>query len=452
MRLGPARRLAARLTGLALVPAAALLLLGAKAQAAKPQATKPQGAAEAERPQIDVLTVDGAIQPITAQVITQAIDRAEKEKREALVVRLDTPGGLDTSMRDIIKRILISEVPVIVYVAPSGGRAASAGTFIAMAAHVAAMSPGTSIGAATPVNVGGGDVGKGDLERKVKNDAVSYIRSLAAQRGRNADWAEKAVREGSSLNETDALKMHVVDLIARNTDDLLEQLDGRMVTVAGTTRALHTKNAVTHDRKPTWRQDLLSRIIDPNVAYILFILGFYGILFELSNPGSILPGVVGGICLLLAFLAFQALPINLTGLALMIFAMVLFAVDVKVQSHGILTAGGVVALVLGSLLLMGGETGVARISLSVIGTVVVATVAFFVLVVGAAYRAQRRRPVTGAEGLVGERGTALSDLLPTGQVFVHGEYWNAQAAYRVEKGDPIVVDRVDGMILHVRKA
>lgn len=433
-------------TILAFASASALALLLAFAPA------RSIAADDRAAPEIDVLTLEGAIQPITAQVIVQAIDRAEKNHREALVIRLDTPGGLDSSMRDIIKRILISEVPVIVYVAPSGGRAASAGTFIAMAAHVAAMSPGTSIGAATPVNVGGGDVGKGDLERKVKNDAVSYIRSLAAQRGRNADWAEKAVREGSSLNETEALKMHVVDLIARNTDDLLEQLDGRMVTVAGTTRALHTKNAVTYDRKPTWRQDLFSRIIDPNVAYILFILGFYGILFELSNPGSILPGVVGGICLLLAFLAFQALPINLTGLALMIFAMVLFAVDVKVQSHGILTAGGVVALVLGSLLLMGGETGVARISLSVIGTVVVATVAFFVLVVGAAYRAQRRRPVTGLEGLVGEHGTALSDLVPTGQVFVHGEYWNAQAVYRVEKGDPIVVDRVDGMILHVRKA
>ncbi|MGE5175721.1 MAG: NfeD family protein [Hyphomicrobiales bacterium] len=414
---------------------------------------KDSTAAEAEaRPQVDVLTIDGAIQPITAQVIVQAIDRAEKEKREALILRLDTPGGLDTSMREIIKRILVSEVPVVVYVAPSGSRAASAGTFIAMAAHVAAMSPGTSIGAATPVNVGGGDVGKGDLARKIKNDAVSYIRSLATQRGRNADWAEKAVTEGASVNENDALKLHVIDLIARNTDDLLEKLDGRTVTVAGLTRTLHTKDAVTHDLKPSWRQELLSRIIDPNVAYILFILGFYGILFELSNPGSILPGVVGGICLLLAFLAFQALPINLTGLALLIFAMVLFAVDVKVQSHGILTSGGVVALVLGSLLLLGGDSGVARVSLSVIATVVVSTVAFFVLVVGAAYRAQRRKPVTGAEGLVGERGTAVTPVGGEGRVYVHGEYWSARADAPIGKGDEIIVDRVDGMMLHVRKA
>src|SRR5262249_3368198 len=227
-------------------------------------------------------------------------------KREALIVRLDTPGGLDTSMREIIKRILIAEVPVVVYVSPSGGRAASAGTFIAMAAHVAAMAPGTSIGAATPVNVGGGDIGK-DMGNKIKNDAVSYIRSLAAQRGRNADWAEKAVREGSSLGEEDAVKQKVVEFVARNVPALLDSLDGRRVTVAGTTRTLHTKDAVQHEISPSWRQRFLGRIIDPNVAYILFILGFYGLLFELASPGAVLPGVVGGICILLAFLAFQAL-------------------------------------------------------------------------------------------------------------------------------------------------
>ena len=404
------------------------------------------------KPQVDVLTLEGAIQPISAEVFLQAIDRAEKEKREALIVRLDTPGGLDTSMRDIIKRILISEVPVVIYVSPSGGRAASAGTFIAMAAHVAAMSPGTSIGAATPVQVGGGDVGSKDLARKVKNDAVSYIRSLAAQHGRNADWAEKAVREGGSLGETDALRMKVVDLVARDVDELLVAIDGRTVTVAGRARTLHTKGAERHEVSATWRQKLLSRIIDPNVAYILFILGFYGILFELSNPGAILPGVVGGICLLLAFLAFQALPVNLTGVFLIVFAMVLFAVDVKVQSHGILTLGGVVSLLLGSLVLLGGEPGVARVSLSVIATVVGVTVAFFVFVLGAAYRAQRRKPVTGIQGLIGERGTALTDLAPSGQVFLHGEYWTAQADAPISKGSAVVVDRVDGLSLKVKKA
>ena len=401
--------------------------------------------------QVDVLTLEGAIQPIAAEVIDGAIDHAEKAKREVLVIRLDTPGGLDTSMRDIIKRILISEVPVVVYVAPSGSRAASAGTFIAMAAHVAAMAPGTSIGAATPVNVGGGDVSK-DMASKVKNDAVSYIRSLAKQRGRNPDWAEKAVLEGSSLGAEDAVEQKVVDLIAGSLPELLEKIDGRTVTVAGIARTLHTKDAVQIDVEPTWRQKLLGRIIDPNVAYILFILGFYGLLFELSSPGAILPGVVGGICLLLAFLAFQALPVNLTGLFLVVFAMVLFAVEVKVQSHGILALGGVISLLLGSLILLGGDTGAARISLSVIATVTLATVAFFLFVVSAAVKAQRRKPETGEQGLLGEQGTALTDLGLKGQVFVHGEYWAAESDEPITQGTRIVVDRVEGLILKVRKA
>jgi membrane-bound serine protease (ClpP class) len=401
--------------------------------------------------QVDVLTLEGAIQPIASEVVQESIERAVKAKREALVIRLDTPGGLDTSMRDIIKAILISEVPVVVYVGPSGSRAASAGTFIAMAAHVAAMAPGTSIGAATPVQVGGQDVSK-DMASKVKNDAVSYIRSLAKQRGRNADWAEKAVLEGSSLGEEDAVRLKVVDLVARDVSELLGAIDGRPVTVAGVTRALRTKDAVVHEVEPSWRQKLLGRIIDPNIAYILFILGFYGLLFELSSPGSILPGVVGGICLLLAFLAFQALPVNLTGLFLVVFAMVLFAVEVKVQSNGILAMGGVVSLLLGSLILLGGDTGAARVSLSVILTVTAATVAFFFFVVGAAVRAQRRKPETGEQGLLGETGTAITDLGPSGQVFVHGEYWAAQAEEPITQGTRIVVDRVEGLVLRVRKA
>ena len=402
---------------------------------------------------IDVLTLEGAIQPITAEIFRKAIDHAEKDGREALIVRLDTPGGLDSSMRDIIKRILISEVPVVVYVAPPGARAASAGTFIAYAAHVSAMSPGTSIGAATPVQMGGGDIQK-DLGNKVKNDAVSYIRSLATQRGRNADWAEKAVREGGSLPEAEALKLKVVDLVARDLPGLLAALDGRTVLVNGAPRTLHTKGATTNEFKPSWRQMLLSRIVDPNIAYILFILGFYGLLFELSNPGAVLPGIVGGICLLLAFLAFQALPVNLTGVFLIMFAMVLFLVDIKAQSHGLLTMGGVVSLVLGSLILLGGGTGVARISLVVVGTVVAVTVLFFAFVVGAGWRAQRRKAVTGWEGLIGERGEAVTALEPHGKVFVHGEYWNAESSESggaIGKGAPIIVERVDGMPLRVRK-
>lgn len=434
-----------------LVAMAALCLSGTAALAKGPAAVPAKPEVARGKPQVDVLTWEGAIQPISAEVIKQAVDRAERDHREALIIRLDTPGGLDTAMRDIIKRILISEVPVVVYVAPSGGRAASAGTFIAMAAHVAAMSPGTSIGAATPIQAGGGDIGK-DLARKVKNDAVSYIRSLATQRGRNADWAEKAVREGGSLGETDALKMNVVDLIARDVDELLALLDGRSVTVLGQTRVLHTKGAERHEVSATWRQMLLSRITDPNIAYILFILGFYGLLFELSNPGAILPGVVGGICLLLAFLAFQALPVNLAGVFLIVFAMVLLAIEVKVHSHGILTVGGVAALLLGSLILLGGDTGSLRVSLSVILTVTGATVLFFLFIVGAAYRAQKRKPTTGIQGLLGERGTALTNLGPSGQVFVHGEYWTATADEPIASGAAVIVDRVDGLSLRVKKA
>lgn len=447
-----------RIAGALILALAAFLPAIASTQESRPGVPRP-AIPEAEtgtatpgpsKPEVDVLTIDGAIQPIIADLVVRSIDAAERQGREALVIRLDTPGGLDTSMREIIKRILVARVPIIVYVAPSGSRAASAGTFIAMAAHVAAMSPGTSIGAASPVNIGGG--GDSTMSMKARNDAVSYIRSLAAQRGRNVEWAEKAVREGGSLPETDALRMNVIDLIARDDDDLFRQLDGREIRIGGETRTLHMADAVRHALKPSWRQGLLSKIVDPNVAYLLFMLGFYGLLFELSNPGSILPGVVGGICILLAFLAFQTIPINTTGLALILFAMALFVIDLKVQSHGILTVGGVVALVLGSLLLVGGDASMARISYSVIGTMVVTTVIFFVFVLGAAFRAQRRKPVTGMEGLIGERGTALTDLEPSGRVFVHGEYWEAESPERIERGAAVVVDRVDGMRLRVRKA
>ncbi len=428
----------------------ACAILGLGAKNATPPSTPT--AAVAEKPVLDVLTIEGAIQPISAQTIVQAIGRAERDKREALVILLDTPGGLDTAMRDIVKRILISEVPVVVYVAPAGSRAASAGTFIAYAAHVSAMAPGTAIGAATPVNLGGGGMDS-TMAHKVQNDAVSYIRSLAAQRGRNAEWAEKAVRQGGSLPEDEALRLHVVDYLARDLDDLAKKMDGRQVTVGGLTRTLHTKDAVRHATAASWRQKLLGRIIDPNVAYILFILGFYGLLFELSNPGAILPGIVGGICILLAFLAFQALPVNLTGVFLILFAMLLFLVDVKVQSHGLLSVGGIVSLVLGSLILMSGEGGSMRISLSVILTVAVVTVLFFAFVIGAGYRALQRKPVTGREGLLGERGVAMTDLgSGEGRVFVHGAYWAAEADDRIEKGAPVVVEHVDGLRLRVRKA
>jgi membrane-bound serine protease (ClpP class) len=424
---------------------AALAALSLAARSPAPTAT------DAPKHVVDVATVDGAIHPISAEYLVAAIDRAERDHREALVIRLDTPGGLDTSMRQIIKRILISEVPVVVYVSPAGSRAASAGTFLAYAAHVSAMAPGTAIGAATPVNVGGADVQK-DLARKVQNDAVSYIRSLAAQRGRNADWAEKAVREGGSLPEDEALKQHVVDLVARDMDELLRKLDGRTVTLAGAVRTLHTAGAEQHGVPASLRQRLLGRIVDPNIAYILFILGFYGLIFELSNPGAILPGIVGGIAILLALLAFQALPVNMTGVFLILFALLLFLIEVKVQSHGLLAAGGIVSLILGSLVLLSGEQGTMRVSLSVILTVAVTTTLFFMFVIGAGWRALRRKPMTGQEGMRGEHGVAVTELgSQEGRVFVHGEYWAAVADERIEKGAPVVVGKVDGMRLRVHK-
>jgi membrane-bound serine protease (ClpP class) len=411
------------------------------------------GASGAEEKRVvNIATVDGAIQPITAEYIVRSIDRAERDHAEALVIRLDTPGGLDTSMRQIVKRILVSEVPVVVYVAPAGSRAASAGTFIAYAAHVSAMAPGTAIGAATPVNLGGGAMDS-VMAHKVQNDAVSYIRSLAAQRGRNAVWAEKAVREGGSLPEDEALKMHVVDYVARDVDELLGKIDGRQVMVAGTMRTLHTRDAEQVGLPPSLRQRLLGRIVDPNSAYILFILGFYGLIFELSNPGAILPGIIGGISLLLALLAFQTLPVNMTGVFLILFAMLLFLVEVKVHSHGLLSGGGVIALVLGSLLLVSGGPGQSHLSISVILTVTVATVLFFGFVIGAGYRALRRKPVTGHEGLVGERGVALTEFSSReGRIFVHGENWAAEADERIAKGEPVIVDHVDGMRLRVHRA
>ncbi|HZE18576.1 MAG TPA: nodulation protein NfeD [Candidatus Angelobacter sp.] len=426
--------------------ACALLLVAVSAHA------KGTDAPAEEKRVVDVAFVEGAIQPISADYLVRRIDQAERDHRQALVICMDTPGGLDTSMRQIVKAILRSEVPVILYVYPSGSRAASAGTFIAYAAHVSAMAPGTAIGAATPVNVGGGDVQK-DLARKVQNDAVSYIRSLANQRGRNADWAEKAVRVGGSLPEDEALKQHVVDYVARDLDELLTRIDGTTVVVAGVTRTLHTKGAEHHAIPPSLRQRLLSRIVDPNIAYILFILGFYGLIFELSNPGAILPGIVGGISILLALLAFQTLPLNMTGVFLILFAMILFLVEVKVQSHGLLAAGGVLSLVLGSLILLPGDQGTTRLSLSVVLTVAVTTVLFFTLVVGAGLRALRRKPVTGHEGLVGERGVALTEFTSReGRIFVHGENWAAEANERIGKGEPVIVDQVDGMRLRVHKA
>ncbi|MDP2960551.1 MAG: nodulation protein NfeD, partial [candidate division Zixibacteria bacterium] len=297
-----------------------------------------------------LITIDGAIGPITARIIGEVINSAVEDSAEALVVELNTPGGLDESTRLITKKILNAEVPVIVYVAPSGSRAASAGVFITLSAHIAAMAPGTNIGAAHPVSIGGQI--DSIMKEKVTNDAVAYIKTIANKRGRNPEWAEKAVRQSISVTEYEALKDSVIDLVANNLRELLDQIDGRKVNLPSGEKILNTKGAGVRRVEISWKDKILETISNPTIAYILFTLGMWGLFFELSNPGSILPGVVGGICLILAFFAFQTLPINYAGILLMILAVILFIAEVKVVSHGLLTIGGIISMILGSLMLI----------------------------------------------------------------------------------------------------
>lgn len=406
--------------------------------------------AEATAGEVYLARVDGIISPSTADFIVGAIRKAEEGKAQALVLELDTPGGLDLSMRTIIKEMLRSPVPVIVYVSPGGARAASAGAFITIAAHVAAMAPGTNIGAAHPVQMGGGEMDE-EMAKKVENDAAAYIRSLAARRGRNAKWAEKAVRESVSITAKEALKLKVIDLVADDLADLLAQVDGRTLETAAGKVTLATKTATITEVEMNFRDKILEVISNPTIAYILLILGMAGLYFELSNPGTILPGVLGGICLILAFWAFQTLPINFAGLLLIILGVLLFIAETQVVSHGVLTVGGIIALVLGSLMLIDSPAPFLQISLSAIIGVTAVTAGFFVLVVGAAIRAHRRQPVTGHEGLIGQIGTAKTALKPDGQIFVRGEIWKARSDEPVKPGGQVEVTGVSGLTLTVKK-
>ena len=395
-----------------------------------------------------VLRIEGAISPVTAEALGAAVDRAERERYRALVIELDTPGGLESSMRAMVKRILVSEVPIIAYVSPAGARAASAGVFIVMAADVAGMAPGTNIGAATPVNLQGGM--DSTLARKATSDAAAFARSIARQRGRNAQWAEEAVRRAVAASENEAVDLGVVDFVANSLDDLLEQADGIALSRPGLETTLALSGLPRDTIKPGLRQKLLGVLVDPNVAYILMLLGFYGLLFELQNPGAILPGVVGGICMILAFLALSTLPVNYAGVALIVLAIAFFLAEIKVASHGVLATGGVLSLVLGSLILFQGEG--ARLSWSIIVGATASTALFFLLVVGAGLRAQGRKVVTGRRGLVGTRAVALDRLAPAGQVRIGGELWNAVSGSAVEAGSEVVVTGVEGLTLKVRPA
>ncbi len=404
-----------------------------------------------EKAPVFVAEVEGIINPATAKFIIESIDQAVQEGGQCLIIELDTPGGLMDSMRSIVKKILSSPIPIIVYVGPSGARAASAGVFITISAHIAVMAPGTHIGAAHPVTLGAEGKESKTMSEKIVNDTVSYIKTIAKTRGKNVEWAEKAVRKSVSITEEEALKLNVIDLISSDVQDLLTKIDGRVIKFDGATRTLLTKGLQPRSIQMSWRYRLLDIISNPTIAYILLMLGIYGIFFELSNPGAILPGVVGGIFLILAFYALQMLPINFAGLALILFAIILFIAEIKVMSHGLLSVGGVISLFLGSLMLIENPTEYMRISLSAIIPAVLVSGAFFTFAVTKAIKARLTKPTTGMEGLVGEIGIVSTPIDPEGKVSIHGEFWNAVSDQKIEAGGKVQVVGVTNLKLKVKK-
>jgi len=444
-----------------------------------------------------VLGVSDAIGPATNDYIHRGLEQAAEKNATVVILRLDTPGGLDTSMRNIIRDIIASPVPVILYVAPSGARAASAGTYMMYAAHIAAMAPGTNLGAATPVQIGGfpdmapssspdeaeGDRDEGDdgeeggdkegegdkgkdtdrskarkkpvpggadaMTRKMVNDAVAYIRSLAEMRGRNAEWAEKAVREGASLSSEQALQEGVIDIIASDTGDLLAKVDGWNVLVNGKFVTLDTDNLVMETIEPDWRTELLAVITNPNIAYILMLLGIYGLFFELANPGYVLPGVVGAICLLLALYSLQVLPVNYAGLGLIILGIVFMVAEIFAPSFGALGIGGIIAFVVGSVILFDTDGTDIRVAIPIIAAVTIVSSAFFLVALRLVFSAHRKPVVTGAEEMLGSIGQVLEDFEERGRIHIHGETWQARSGNPVKRGDRVRVTAIEGLVLHV---
>ena len=447
-----------------------LLLLAAwpLLPSAKEAATPKSPAAER---QAVLLTISGAIGPATADYVHRGFAKAKDANAALVILQLDTPGGLDTAMRAIIQDILAAPVPVVVYVAPSGARAASAGAYILMASHVAAMAPATNVGAATPVRIGGvpepggddrpkdekKDKGKKEkakpekpgMDEKALNDAIAYIRGLAQLRGRNVAWVERAVREAASMPAEEAVKNNVAELLAADLPQLLKKLDGRRVKLAGGEIKLDTKNLALKTHEPDWRNRLLAVIADPNIAYILMLLGIYGLFFELWNPGYVLPGVIGGICLLLALYAFQVLPVSYAGVGLILLGLAFIVAEAFMPSFGALGIGGLIAFVVGSIILFDTEAGDFGVAWPLIAGVAVASAAFFFAVVYLALKARRRAVVSGHEELVGAEGEALEDFAETGRVRVHSEEWQARTAAPLKQGQKIhVVGRV-GLVLTV---
>jgi len=395
--------------------------------------------------------IDATINPAVASFIHSAIAKAEKEKSQCLVIHLNTPGGLLKATRSIVGDIIDSRVPVVVYVSPSGAQAGSAGVFITMSAHIAAMTQGTNIGAAHPVGMQGGmDT---TMSEKVTNDAVAFIQTIAEKRGRNAEWAENAVRNSVSVTATVALQQKIIDLVANDDEELLEALDGRSCTTTVGVVTLHTRGAKMQEFDMSFIEKLLNILSDPNIAYIVLMLGFYGLMFELYNPGAILPGIVGVICLVLALYSLNTLPINYAGLALILFALLLFILELKIASHGVLAIGGVVSLLLGSMMLIRrGAGAIGELSWTVIISSTLVTTLFFLFVIGMGLRAQRLKPVTGSESMIGETGEARDELSPEGMVFLHGELWQAESlSGAIHVGDKVRVKSMKGFKLFVEK-
>ena len=410
-----------------------------------------QSFGEDEKSVFDVVTIDSAITPPVANHIIKSIDLSYEDNSAGVIILLDTPGGLDLAMRDIVKKLLNPPLPVIVFVYPSGARAASAGVMITMSAPVAAMAPGTNIGAAHPVAMGVGGKMDDTMAKKVENDAIAYARGIANKRVRNADWAEKAVKESVSITAKRALELNVIDVIASDIEDLLKKIDGTTILLPSGNMTLDTKGAVINKRDMGLRERILVTLSNPNIAYLLMMIGLAGLYFEFSNPGAILPGVVGAISLILAFFAMQTLPVNYAGAALIIFGIILFIAEIKIVSHGMLSVAGVISLVLGSVLLFDSSVPALRVSFSVMIPTILIVSLFFIAVVSLAVKAQLTKPFTGKEGMIGREGTTITPVQADGKVLIKGERWNASCGKLIEEGADVRVISVKGLNLVVEK-
>uniref|UniRef100_A0A7C4U941 Nodulation protein NfeD n=1 Tax=candidate division WOR-3 bacterium TaxID=2052148 RepID=A0A7C4U941_UNCW3 len=395
--------------------------------------------------------VKGIIGPISSRYFIDLINYAENINAEAAIITLDTPGGFDDAMRDIVQAELNANIPIVIYVYPSGARDASAGVFITLASHIAVMSPGTNIGAATPVAFGTGEKIDESLKKKMINDAAAYIKSIAEKRKRNTKWAVDAVLNASSITANDALKMNVIDLISNDIDELIEKIDGYEVELPGGKKILKTKDVMIEKRLMSFKDLFLTRISNPNIAYILMVIGIYGLIFEITHPGAIIPGVIGALCLIVSFFSFQTLPINYAGLALIILGVIMFILEVLTPTNGPLTIGGLISMFLGSLMLVKTDVSFLKISLPIIIGAVGTTAIFLIIALTLVVRSLKRKPETGKEGMIGLEGEAITDIHKDGTIYVRGEYWNAYSDEKIKKGENVVVLEVNGFKLKVKK-